>query len=721
MADLDAILSYINGGYQSVTNLIPEKFNFVDDPYLYDDGEGYSFIINCTGLDWYPIALAVAIQDDGKVLVGGNRYDKIEDNYYGRLKRYNTDGTVDNTFTSVSFSGDIYAIKLQSTGKIIVGGYFGDGVDGYNYYGLVRLNTDGTVDDSFNEVTSGGDEVYALAIDPNDDSILFGGYVSDYLQKTDIDGIIDSDFASNISGVLDSPPKTMALDSNLDLVVGGEFTNGIIKIKTTGTNLQRGTAVGTFTASSFNDYVYSVAIQIDDKIIVGGRFTDYGGDSANRIVRLNSDGTLDNTFSYYGTFESDYNTPSIYAVAIQSDGKIVLAGDFTLQDAQHPLRIDRVTSSGSSDTTLNVGYSFNDQIMCMALDGSNNIYVGGYFGQYNGRTLSSTFNFGCEQLSFGFAKLSNTGSIAGNPFRSSYYTAGIDDGGNDLYDQGNYLNTNLTQTYAQILDFDRNNENCIPYTHSASLSDNGADDSYYDTTVGYGHIDKTPKDGIVADGSDYFGSGSKYFTNLYPGLFVMGAKDISIDEFNVTGGTGQDYSGGVDNGYTQIEINGESWACFYRSSYGVYAGTPGDPNDPGEAALNHIIIVKGTATGITQDIGGDSNNSDDHVLTGLTGRSELYLLVFARLDGIASTPTEISAIAKKFLNLFVGAEVTKTCGNQGCGTQKGKVCLFNNSCTCAKWKFFTAQCSRNQQALGLCSGTSGAYVPAITVCNQRLF
>ena len=134
-----------------------------------------------------------------------------------------------------------------------------------------------------------------------------------------------------------------------------------------------------------------------------------------------------------------------------------------------------------------------------------------------------------------------------------------------------------------------------------------------------------------------------------------------------------------------------------------------------------LFRSKGAADGITQDIGNDSNDSDDHVLTGLTGRSELYLLVFARLDQIASTPTEISAIAKKFLDLFVGAEVTKTCGNQGCGTQKGKVCLFNNTCTCAKWKFFTAQCSRNQQALGLCSGTSGAYVPAITVCNQRLF
>lgn len=67
-------------------------------------------------------------------------------------------------------------------------------------------------------------------------------------------------------------------------------------------------------------------------------------------------------------------------------------------------------------------------------------------------------------------------------------------------------------------------------------------------------------------------------------------------------------------------------------------------------------------------------------------------------------------------------EVFTTCGNQGCGQLTGKVCRLNDdSCTCAQWKYYTAQCTRIQQALGICSGMSGAYVPAITICNQRLF
>jgi hypothetical protein len=64
---------------------------------------------------------------------------------------------------------------------------------------------------------------------------------------------------------------------------------------------------------------------------------------------------------------------------------------------------------------------------------------------------------------------------------------------------------------------------------------------------------------------------------------------------------------------------------------------------------------------------------------------------------------------------------SKSCNAQVCDVPAFKCYVgVTSSCTCAKWKFFTAQCSRIQQSLGICSGTSGAYVPAITVCNQKL-
>jgi len=69
----------------------------------------------------------------------------------------------------------------------------------------------------------------------------------------------------------------------------------------------------------------------------------------------------------------------------------------------------------------------------------------------------------------------------------------------------------------------------------------------------------------------------------------------------------------------------------------------------------------------------------------------------------------------------VGNMVETTCSPLNCDVPAFKCYLgTSKSCTCARWKYFTAQCTRNQQALGICNGTSGAFVPAITVCNQRL-
>ena len=71
--------------------------------------------------------------------------------------------------------------------------------------------------------------------------------------------------------------------------------------------------------------------------------------------------------------------------------------------------------------------------------------------------------------------------------------------------------------------------------------------------------------------------------------------------------------------------------------------------------------------------------------------------------------------------LYSEESSSKSCNAQVCDVPAFKCYVgVTSSCTCAKWKFFTAQCSRIQQSLGICSGTSGAYVPAITVCNQRI-
>lgn len=92
---------------------------------------------------------------------------------------------------------------------------------------------------------------------------------------------------------------------------------------------------------------------------------------------------------------------------------------------------------------------------------------------------------------------------------------------------------------------------------------------------------------------------------------------------------------------------------------------------------------------------------------------------------IYSSPTGWTSVSAGYATLALNGveEVpTKSCSNLSCPTPAFKCYVgATSSCACAKWKFYTAQCTRIQQALGICSGTSGAYVPAITVCNQKLF
>ena len=86
------------------------------------------------------------------------------------------------------------------------------------------------------------------------------------------------------------------------------------------------------------------------------------------------------------------------------------------------------------------------------------------------------------------------------------------------------------------------------------------------------------------------------------------------------------------------------------------------------------------------------------------------------------------SVATGYLSTFAIEEVptqtvVKSCANEACGTTVGFSCVnkSSNVCTCATWRFFFPQCTRANIVSGTCNGRAGAYVAAITVCNQNLF
>jgi hypothetical protein len=196
----------------------------------------------------------------------------------------------------------------------------------------------------------------------------------------------------------------------------------------------------------------------------------------------------------------------------------------------------------------------------------------------------------------------------------------IVEGGNDMYDGGNYLNTNLNES--------------VPYTHT-QMSGVGAEAAIPDFSM----------DGATQSGSGYFGDSSNYFTNCYPGLFVMVATDCNIYEFYTSGNLGAD-SGGFVEGYTYSKTIG---ANNYKAFIKKIGGAGFDPS------INQIIIVNTDGTGITHSYSDDTNDGEQKV-EGLNdnGVTQVHYLLTALAKGVIITNAEADAIVDTYLGLIDG-------------------------------------------------------------------
>jgi len=192
-------------------------------------------------------------------------------------------------------------------------------------------------------------------------------------------GLSDNRFNSGETGA-NNLIKTAVLQSDNKIILGGSFTkyngrtcNRLVRI------LPDGEIDNTFnTGSGFKGQVYALAMQ-EGKIIVAGNFTTYNDVPAVRIVRLLEDGSRDQGFN--AGLGAD---AIIEAVLIQSDGKILVAGRFNTFDDQLFSRLVRLNYDGSIDSGFHVGSGFDKFVFAMALQSDNKIIIGGSFVTYNG-------------------------------------------------------------------------------------------------------------------------------------------------------------------------------------------------------------------------------------------------------------------------------------------------------------------------------------------------
>jgi uncharacterized delta-60 repeat protein len=336
---------------------------------------------------------------NNKILVGGD-FTKYNGVSVSKIIRLNNDGTIDGSFnTGTGFNNMVNAITTQSDGKILVGGNF-TSYNGIPALYLTRLNSDGTIDSSFLNQTGfvqvSTNKVNFIKLQ-NDGKILVGGRV---VSSNSISGIgnlkrLNSDGSIDTSFNLFNPTspgsfreiKSIIIQIDGKIVIGGEITlplgSNVLR------NIVRVNSNGSYDASfvspsGFNTggLVNSIHIQSDNKIIVGGQFTSYNGVTSNRIIRINSDGTIDNSFNIGSGFNNN-----LRFVTVQGDGKILVSGDYTSYNGSSTGKIIKLNSNGSLDNNFTVGDRFDNVINTILVQAEGKILVGGEYVDYDNITV----------------------------------------------------------------------------------------------------------------------------------------------------------------------------------------------------------------------------------------------------------------------------------------------------------------------------------------------
>ena len=300
---------------------------------------------------------AVAVQPDGKVLIGGG-FTTVNSVARNRIARLMPDGSLDTTFDpGTGASGDVWTVLLQEDGKVLIGGYFST-VNGVARSNIARLNADGSLDSSFN--IGGGANSIVYAIQFYSGKILLAGNFTQFnnvarksLALIDITGVLDTTF--NASGGPSGSVAALAQIPDGKLLVGGYFTS----VSGVGRNyIARLHADGgldeSFVPANLSYGVEAIALQPDGKVVVGGTFTSVNGMLSRGMTRLLPDGGLDTTFNAGG---KGLSGPSyyVYDLIAEPDGKILVGGSFTnFNDISRPYLL-RLHQNGELDSSFDYG------------------------------------------------------------------------------------------------------------------------------------------------------------------------------------------------------------------------------------------------------------------------------------------------------------------------------------------------------------------------------
>jgi len=365
--------------------------------------------------------LAVAIQTDGKIVVAGSF-----------LARYNSDGSLDDSFGIngvATVDIGIKSIAIQPDGKIVAAGGSWNGSN--SDFALARYNSDGTLDNSFGSnglITTNigiNDEANSIGMQA-DMKIVLAGYSSNNfaLARYHPDGALDSTFASD--GILTTDfggtevANSIALLPDGKIVAAGRRDSSFIYIDfalaryNPDGSLDNNFGLNGKLTTDFgggNDEASSLALQPDGKIIVVGS-ANFNIDRDFALARYNSNGTLDASFGLDGmvTMAIGKGDIAVTASTLQPDGKMLVAGsllhrtpEYASEDFFDRFIMVRYNKDGTLDGSFGSGgiylgfiiggYDYGFQANALAIQADNNILAGKTNWNHPGISIGSIARF----------------------------------------------------------------------------------------------------------------------------------------------------------------------------------------------------------------------------------------------------------------------------------------------------------------------------------------
>jgi uncharacterized delta-60 repeat protein len=318
--------------------------------------------------------------DGGKTAIGG-WFSEVDGVPSGHIARLNANGVLDKMF-QMSGGADNTVLSISGHNAILLGGSF------THYNGEARgrlafLDASGMLMGTYQGMEGANNLVRVVAMKDiytfliGGDFNSFNGVSLHYLAKTDQYGNLDSNFNHGFEP--NGPVYTLVLQPNGKILIGGSFTR---LGSTPRLHLARLNLDGSLDAS-FNpgadDKVAAIDLQPDGRILVSGWFTQIAGHNRHLLARLNADGSIDDSFN-----PTSGPNGIVSAIDHQSDGKILIGGSFTSFEGSSAPYVARLLSNGTLDPTFNAGSGPNGSLYDLAVEPTGQLLIAGNFSQVDG-------------------------------------------------------------------------------------------------------------------------------------------------------------------------------------------------------------------------------------------------------------------------------------------------------------------------------------------------